>query len=543
MMVDDDGYNVCERRVKLCLVVSNELLVDLMESVVGGVAELALLSDGVKERNLVGAEVGQSLGRELANLVHVNLVKVAAHTAEKHNDFLLRAERVVLVLLEELDKTGTSVELLLGGSIEIRAELGESSNLTVLGKLELERAGNLLHGLDLGSRADTGHGQTDVDCRADTAVEKLSLKENLAVSDGNHVGRNVCRHITGLGLNDRERSQRAAAKGLGHLGSALKKTRVQVEDISRVRLTARRTTEQKRHLTVGHSLLGKIVVDDQRMLAVVSKVLTNRASRVGRKELQRSSLRRSRSNNSGVLHGTTILEHLHDLRNSRALLADGNVDAVKLLAHITRLKVGSLVENRVHRNRSLAGLTITNDQLTLATTNRHKRIDGLETGLHRLIHRLTRNNAGRLDLHARSLVGGDRALSIDRLTERIDDATEQTLTDWHIDDCACSLDQIAFSHDSVVTEHDHTDIVVLQVERHASESSTELHHLTCLNVLQSRHTSNSISNRQHSSNFRHIHILLKSRNLRLKKCTDLTHSHARRDAGRRMECTECSQHI
>jgi len=46
---------------------------------------------------------------------------------------------------------------------------------------------------------------------------------------------------------------------------------VQVEDISGVSLTSRRTTEKKGHLSVGDGLLGKIVEDDEGVLSVVTE--------------------------------------------------------------------------------------------------------------------------------------------------------------------------------------------------------------------------------------------------------------------------------
>ena len=113
---------------------------------------------------------------------------------------------------------------------------------------------HLLHGLGLGSRADTGDRQSDVDGRSDTLEEQLSFQEDLTVSDGNDIGGDVGRHIAGLGLDDREGSEGATAKVLVHLGSSLQQTGVEVEHITRVGLTTRRTTQQQRHLTVGNSL-------------------------------------------------------------------------------------------------------------------------------------------------------------------------------------------------------------------------------------------------------------------------------------------------
>lgn len=196
-------------------------------------------------------------------------------------------------MFKKLSKTNTTAEELLGGGVQVGTELGESSDLTVLGKLKLHGAGDLLHSTGLGGRADTGHGQTDVDGGADTLVEQFSFQENLTVSDGNDVGRNVSRHVSSLkervnivnnssnednssylGLNNWESSQRATTVVFVHLGSTFKQTRVEVEDVTRVGLTTRGTAKQKRHLTVGDGLLGQIVVDDQGVLAVVAEVFT-----------------------------------------------------------------------------------------------------------------------------------------------------------------------------------------------------------------------------------------------------------------------------
>jgi hypothetical protein len=48
---------------------------------------------------------------------------------------------------------------------------------------------------------------------------------------------------------------------------------VEVENVTGVSLTPRRTTEQQRHLAVSNGLLGQIIVDDQSVLAVVTEPL------------------------------------------------------------------------------------------------------------------------------------------------------------------------------------------------------------------------------------------------------------------------------
>jgi hypothetical protein len=101
----------------------------------------------------------------------------------------------------------------------------------------------LLHSLHLSSSSDTAHRQTNVNGRADTLEEQLGLKEDLSVSDGNDIGWDVSGHISGLGLNDWESSEGSTSKVVVHLGSSLKKTRVKVEDVTRVSLTSRRAAK------------------------------------------------------------------------------------------------------------------------------------------------------------------------------------------------------------------------------------------------------------------------------------------------------------
>jgi hypothetical protein len=56
------------------------------------------------------------------------------------------------------------------------------------------------------------------------------------------------------------------------------------------------------------------------------------------------------------------------------------------------------------------------------------------------VHRLARDDARRLDVDAAALGELDRALAVDRIAERVDDAAEQALADRNVDDGAGALD-------------------------------------------------------------------------------------------------------
>ena len=75
---------------------------------------------------------------------------------------------------------------------------------------------------------------------------------------------------------------------------------MKIEDISWVSLTTGWSSEKKRHLTVGNSLLGEIIIDDKSVLSIVAEEFSNGTSRVRGQELERSSFRSSSCDDDSV---------------------------------------------------------------------------------------------------------------------------------------------------------------------------------------------------------------------------------------------------
>merc|ERR1719402_1281271 len=431
---------------------------------------------------------------EGSDLAGVNFVEEATDTAVDDSDLVLNGHGHVLALLQQLGQPDTPVQQLLGGGIKIGTELGEGSNLTVLGELKLHGTGDLLHGLGLGSGADTGHRETDVDGGSDTLVEQLSLQEDLAVSDGDDIGGDVGGHVTSLGLDDGQGSEGATSHGVGHLGSTLKQPGVEVEDVTRVSLTAWGTPEQQGHLPVSDSLLGQVVKDDHSVHAIVTEVLSHGHSGVGGEVLQGSSIRGSGRDNDGVLHGVSVSEPLHNLCDGGPLLADSNVDTVELLLSVVSVVESLLVDDGINGDSSFASLSVTNDQLTLATANWHKGVNSLDASLHRLRHGLPGNDARGLQADTEPLAGSEGTLAINGVSKGVNAPAETLHANWNVDNGTGPLDNIALLDELVVTEDDNTNVVRLQVEGHALQARAEFHHLLSLDVLQTIDTGNTVSN-------------------------------------------------
>ncbi len=333
-------------------------------------------------------------------------VGVAAGHGVKDEHLLFDRQRLVLPLLQELGHAGAAGELLLRRLVEVRAELREGRQLAILRQLQAELAGHLLHGGDLGGATDAAHRDAGVHGRPLPRVEEVALEEDLPVGDGDDVGRDVGRHVAGLRLDDRQRRQRARAFLVGQLGRALEQARVQVEDVARVGLASRRAAQEQRELPVGDRLLRKIVVDDEGVAAAVPIVLGHGDAGVGREELQRRRLRSRGGDDRRVLDGARLAQLVDDRGHRRLLLADGDVEAANVLA--------LLVDDGVDGHGRLAGLAVADDELALTAADRDHRVDGLDAGLHRLVHRLTGDDAGRLHLDLAALGGGDGALAVDR---------------------------------------------------------------------------------------------------------------------------------
>ena len=153
----------------------------------------------------------------------------------------------------------------------------------------------------------------------------------------------------------------------------------------------------------------------------------------GRERWSLTGLGGGGGDDNGVLHGVVLLEGLDELSDSGTLLADGNVDAVKLLGLVITAVPPLLVEHGVQGNGGLAGLTITNDQLTLTTADGHHGVDGLKTSLYRLVDGVAGENAGGLELSTALLRCLDGALAIDGVAESVDDTAQHSLANRDID--------------------------------------------------------------------------------------------------------------
>ena len=301
--------------------------------------------------------------------------------------------------------------------------MANASSSAELREVELQRPRDLLHRLDLGGAAHPAHRVADVDGRADARVEQVRLEEHLPVRDGDHVRRDVGGDVARLGLDDRQRGEairrrarRTAwppAPGAGNAGRRRRRGR-------RLALPRGRRSSSETAV-VGLGLLREVVVDDQRVLAILHPVLAHGAAGVGRQVLVGGRVSRRGNDHHRVLECLVVLERGHRLGHRGVLLPDGHVDALHALA--------GLVDDGVDRHGRLARLAVADDQLAPAAAHGCHGVDGLDAGLQGLAHGLAADDARGLHLHAARLCRIDGTLAVERLTERIHDASQEGVAD------------------------------------------------------------------------------------------------------------------
>src|SRR5688500_3381709 len=185
---------VLDRRGECLLIVAGHVLAAL-----DPVEELAVRRLNVRtQRRLEGQHA-----------LHLDVVEKPAVDGEQRERQLGHRQRRVLRLLHQLGRQLAALELLERGRVEVRGELCERRQLTVLGECETHAAAQLLDDLGLRGAADARHRDAGVDGRTDAGVEEVGLEEDLPVGDRDHVGRHERGHVARLGLDDGERRERA----------------------------------------------------------------------------------------------------------------------------------------------------------------------------------------------------------------------------------------------------------------------------------------------------------------------------------------------
>src|SRR5579872_5639099 len=106
---------------------------------------------------------------------------------------------------------------------------------------------------------------------------------------------------------------------------------MQVKHIARIGFASRRTAKKKRYFAVCCRMFRKIVIDDERMAARISKMLAERRARIGSNELKRSRVGSRCGDDRRIRNRGLLFEFCANGCDSRSLLPDRDVNTIDRL--------------------------------------------------------------------------------------------------------------------------------------------------------------------------------------------------------------------
>ena len=174
-----------------------------------------------------------------------------------------------------------------------------------------------------------------------------------------------------------------------------------------------------------------------------------------------------------------------------------------------------MIDDRVDRDGGLAGLAVADDEFALAAADRGHRVDGLDTGLQRLLDRLTTGDA-RSRVFQRSRGGRqDRTFAVERVAQRIDDSADERIADGNRQQRTGRADLVPFGDLQVVAEDDDADGVLFQVEDLPANAAGELDHFAGHGRRQAIAPSDAVAHFEYATDFGRFNLAAKVLNLLL----------------------------
>ena len=240
-------------------------------------------------------------------------------------------------------------------------------------------------------------------------------------------------------------------------------------------------------------MLRKVVVEAHRVTLRIAEKFTNSACREWRNVLHRRRLGRRRRYHDAVFHRAIVRQDLHDLRDGRTLLSDRAINTNHVAA--------ALVDDRVQNDGGLSRLPVSNDQLALSAPDRNHRVNGLDSRLHRLAHRLPVNHARRQTLQRIPLIRLNGSLIVYRVSQRVYHAPEHRIAHRHGHNFIRPLDDVSFFDLCVVSQQHYAHLIFFQVQRDSENVIRKREHLARHAFIQPVNARNSVADRDHRSHF------------------------------------------
>ncbi len=229
-------------------------------------------------------------------------------------------------------------------------------------------------------------------------------------------------------------------------------------------------------------MLGEVVVNDQRVHAVVHEPFTHRGAGEWGEVLIGGGIGGRGRHDDRVGHGIGLLEHGDDPRNIGLLLPDGHVDAVERAVVLVAGLLGGaiqagLADDRIDAQRRLARGPIADDEFPLPAPDGNHGVHRHNARLDRLAHGLALDDARGDFLHRVGRVALNRSFAVQGPAQGIDYAAQQALAHRHLQELARRPNLVAFLDLRIVAQDDGAYVGFLEIQRQPNDAFAEIEHL------------------------------------------------------------------
>ena len=188
-----------------------------------------------------------------------------------------------------------------------------------------------------------------------------------------------------------------------------------------------------------------------------------------------------------------FLQSRYNLSYCRSFLSDCNIDTDYIFAF--------LVQNGIQCNRSLTCLSVTDDQLTLATADREHGVNRKNTCFQRNCYRFSVNNSRCRILYRTIPVCLDLTFTIDRRSQSVYDPSDKSVTYRHTCLLLSSCYLCSFFDPCIFTEQDTSDAVCTDILNHTFQTILKGYNLAIHSMINTMYRGDTISDGDDCSYF------------------------------------------
>ena len=240
---------------------------------------------------------------------------------------------------------------------------------------------------------------------------------------------------------------------------------MKIKNVSRIRLSSRRSSEKQTERTIGHGVFGQIVVYYEHVLSFVHKIFSKGAAGVRSYIQNRGGVARRGVYDYSIVHCPLFSQRLFELSHGARFLSYRDVNADNVFPFLIYYCVDG--DSRFPR------LSVPYYQFSLASADREHRVYRQKTGFKRFADRLSVDYSGSRIFYRKICGRSYFTFPVYRVPERIHDSAQEFFPDGHSRGFSRSPDGTSLKDGGFVPEKNTTDFISIQIENHSFDSRGE----------------------------------------------------------------------